>query len=80
MSVNSIYPNWYSYFPHVNQVTRGNTRQGNKLHVPRHKTDAGARSTKILGPRVWNDLPSDVTNTHSLRTFKSRLARDFLST
>ena len=28
MSVNHIYPSWYCYFPHVNQVTIGNTRQG----------------------------------------------------
>ncbi len=65
---------------YVNQVTRRNARQGNKLHVPRHKTDAGARSTKISGPREWNDLPSDVTDTHSLHTFKSRFARYILST
>ena len=79
MTINGIHPNWFSSFPKVNQVTGGNTRQGNKLYVPRHKTDAGARSMKILGPKEWNDLPSDITNTVFLNTFKSRLARYFLS-
>ncbi len=68
MSVSNIYPSWYYYFPLVNQITRGNTRQGNKLNVPRHKTDVGGRSTKILGPREWNAIPSDATYTNSLHT------------
>ena len=80
MTIHGNYPTWFSSFPCVNQVTRGSTRQGDKLFVPRHKTDAGAKSMKIMGPKQWNNLPSDVTNTISLKSFKSRLTRYFLST
>lgn len=77
MTINSIYPSWFYSFPYVNEVTRGNTRQGNKLYVPRYKTDAGARSMKILGPKEWNNLPNTVTNAVSLNSFKTRLAMFF---
>ena len=80
MTVNGFYPNWFSSYPYVNQVARGNTRQGNKLYVPRHKTNAGARSMKIMGPKEWNCLPSYITDTTSLNSFKSRLVKYFLRT
>ncbi len=50
------------------------------MHLDTIKTDAGARSTKVLGPREKNELPSVVTNTHSLHTLKSGLARYILCT
>ena len=58
--VNQKYLCKLEFFSSIKQVTRGNTRKENKLHVPRHKTDAGPRSKKISGPREWNGLPSDI--------------------
>ena len=44
------------------------------------KQKAMQNEWRLLVPREWNDLPSDITNTPSLRTVKSRLARYILST
>ena len=33
----------------------------------------GRRAFPVAGARIWNDLPSDVTSSQSLFTFKRRL-------
>ena len=71
---NNTLPAWFMRLPTNNEVLHGRfTRQLNNLHVPRHNTDCGGRSLHILGPKVWNSLPSHITNSGSLPTFKAKL-------
>lgn len=72
-TVNGLYPTWYLKFPTVRENSARRTRQVNDLHIPRARTDSGARAIAILGPKLWNILPPDVTNSGSLYTFKSKL-------
>ncbi len=76
-AVNGFYPDWYLKFPTIRENTRSNTRQLNNLFVPRVRTDCGARAITILGPKLWNTLPSSVIISASLHAFKSRLS-DYL--
>ena len=73
-ALNNFYPEWFNDLKKVKDVTRGNTRQENNLYVARYKTNTGARSLKILGPMLWNELPPSLTNTTSLPEFKRNLA------
>ena len=73
-AVNGFLPDWYLKFPTVRENTTSNTRQRNNLYVSRARTDCGARAITILGPKLWNTLPSNVINSDSLQAFKSRLS------
>lgn len=73
-AVNNCYPDWYLKFPTVREHTTSNTRQLNNLYVGRARTDSGARAITILGPKLWNTLPTNVINSESLYAFKSRLS------
>ncbi len=68
-----MYPDWFKSFSTVHDVTRSFSRQQNDLYTPRANTDTGARSLAILGPKLWNALPSQITSANSLPVFKSKL-------
>ncbi len=71
---NKVYPEWFLKLPTVNDTVHNrNTRQRNKLHVPHTNTYSGRRSLTVLGPRVWNSLPTHITQSHTLPVFKKRL-------
>ncbi len=69
--LNGFYPAWYKNFPTVLEVTQSITRQQNRLHVPQTRTDAGARSLDVKGPKMWNSLPFDITDVATLTSFKN---------
>ncbi len=52
--------------PQVGNVNSTNTRQKKKklLHIPR--TYTGSRSITVKGPKLWNNLPSNVKNCNNL--------------
>lgn len=72
---NKIYPDWFIHLPTNMEITHNahTTRQQNNLHVPYTKTDYGARSLLVLGPRIWNTLPLQITNANSLHAFTRKL-------
>ena len=37
------------------------------------------RAFQVVGPRIWNNLPSDVTSAESLSTFRQRLKTHLFS-
>ncbi len=45
----------------------------NLLDVPRTRVKYGDWAFNVLGPRLWNDLPSDIRECGSVRSFKSAL-------
>ncbi len=69
-TVKGLYPTWYLKFPTVRENSARRRGQVNDLHIPRARTDSGASAIGILGPKLWNMLPPDVTNFGSLYTFK----------
>ena len=78
---NNTLPAWFLHLPTNNEALHGRfTRQLNNLHVPRHNTDCGGRSLHILGPKIWNSLPSHVINSGSLPSFKAKLKQHLINT
>ena len=43
------------------------------LSIPYVRSSLGKRAFSVIGPRLWNSLPSDTRNSNSLPTFCSRL-------
>ena len=71
--LSGFYPSWYKYFPTVHEVTESNTRQLSSLYVPKTRTDAGARKMDVLGPKMWNNLPSNFSEVGTVSSFKNKL-------
>ena len=71
---NGVFPDWLLNLPTISEAQHNlNTRQQHKLYIPHTNTDSGQRAFTVLGPKIWNSLPSDITNTHSLHTFMKKL-------
>ena len=81
-SINNIIPEWVFSLSTIreNRENRVNTRHENNLFIPRVTTDTGARNIMILGPKLWNQLPHNITNCQSINLFKSRLMQYLLIT
>lgn len=71
--LNNLHPDHLLNLPTVNNITNSSTRQQNNLFVPKVNTDNGERSLYVMGPKVWNSLPSDVKKATSLTTLKLKL-------
>ena len=52
-----------------------NTRQINKMFVPRYRTNVRGVSIKISGPQMWNKLPPAIVSSESIFIFKSLLTQ-----
>ena len=69
-------PCFSEYFKFTSSVHSHSTRQScnRNLYVASvNTTQYGLRSLKFAGPRLWNSLPTCLTNTSSLRIFRKTL-------
>ena len=71
--IHNNYPEWLLNFPYVTQLNEIVTRQNRDLLIPRVRTDNGARSLLVCGPRAWNKLPQNIKELSSLTSFKKAL-------
>ncbi len=78
-TMHGSYHEWQLSFKTVNEATGSITRQNNNLDVPRTRTDSGARSLAVLGPKLWNELPTCIKEAPNLQIFRSRLKNYLLS-
>ncbi len=76
--LNGFYPACYKKFLTVHEARNSTARQQTCLFVPMTRTDTGARSLDVTGPKAWNTLPPGVTNAISVSAFKSRLTSHIL--
>jgi len=52
----------------------------NRMVVPSVRLSTVAnRAFPVVGPQIWNDLPTEVTSAESLTTFRKRLKTDLFS-
>jgi len=58
----------------VNMKTKSRSSGSDHLFVPAVRlSTVGRRAFPVAGARIWNDVPSDVTSSPSLFTFKRHL-------
>ncbi len=72
---NKLFPDWFMQFPTNNEILQNRciTRQQHNLYVSHTNTDHGGRSLRVLGPKIWNALPDNVTSSLTLQVFRKRL-------
>ena len=66
-------PSFNKYFNFTSSVHSYATRQScnSNLYVASvNTTQYGLHSLKFTGPRLWNSLPTSITNSNSLRIFR----------
>ncbi len=75
-AITGNYPRCYLHFPTVRDNSPVVTRQLDELlYITRVSTDCGGRTISVHDPRIWNSLPNSVTDSVTLRTFKSNLRK-----
>ncbi len=79
-ALRGFYPEGFLSLNTVNDVTNSVTQQRNSLYVLRTRTNNGARALTVMGPKLWNELPTNITQAHNLIIFKNELKRHLLST
>lgn len=56
-----------------NIIDRGNSRRGNNLRIPLCRTNHAQQSPLFRGPKLWNQLPQNITSCISRPQFKNKL-------
>ena len=56
-----------------------NTRHGNDLRTLFQRTSTTQHSLNFIGPRTWNELPTEIKDITTLESFKRNLKRYLLS-
>src|SRR5436190_21725141 len=60
-------------FQRREEVAQRETRQNCKLHFPRVRLEIGKKSFTYFGPTLFNELPEQIRNITSCKSFKDKL-------
>ena len=63
----------------VNENHNHRTRQAMMLHVPRTRIKMGEKNSKVNGAKLFNSLPTEITESVTLKSFSKRLKTMFVS-
>ena len=72
-------PCFSEYFKFTSSVHSHSTRQSCNRNLYVDTTQYGLCSLKFAGPRLWNSLPTCITNTSSLRILRKTLKTSILN-
>ena len=75
---------WFSPVLHVWDVLtswpeRITRRSKNKLNQPFRKTNIGQNCLSYLGPKIWNNLPSNLKSATNINSFKHKIKDKFFN-
>ncbi|KAG8297157.1 hypothetical protein J6590_108535 [Homalodisca vitripennis] len=73
----SGFPKYFSnYFQFISHDSVRSTRSGSRtLRMPQHRTVVFDRSFQVMGCRLWNSLPPEITSIEGDRRFVAALRR-----
>ena len=78
-TINSNVPTLFeNFFRQNNNIHRYETRISQNLHLTKCKSNVRKFSVRINGAMVWNSLPEDLKQSHSLLIFKKRLRKHII--
>ncbi len=60
-----------------NKTHKYNTRFGNNLRTPKHNTNIVRQTLKFMGTKGWNEITTEIRNSHSNSIFKSHIKKHF---
>ena len=73
LSTNSLPEIFLQMFRRNRSLHTYPTRQSNAYHLPRTRTIFAQKTIMYIGPSYWNALPTEIIESPSLYTFKSKL-------
>ena len=74
---NGTAPAYSAEIFHPANLGRTTPRSKFKLEFPFHKSTSGQKCLSYLGPKIWNNLPSDSKSAKILNTFKHKIKENF---
>ena len=63
-----FFSNYYSTFSNIHTIdTRGSDKQ---FIIPRHRSKMGARTVKVYGASLWNELANHMKECSTVKSFR----------
>ena len=73
-------PDCFNNFFHLNsEIYSRQTRQSNNLHLPLFKKSTCKQSIKLVGIKLWSEIPNEIKQSKNLAQFKKRLKQLLLN-
>lgn len=69
----------YEKLVYREEVSHQNTRQDKTLHLPRVRLEVGRKGYSYFGPKLYNGLPANIKECHSIIKFKSIFKHSLLN-
>jgi hypothetical protein len=77
---NDLLPDAFrNFFQPVNRIHQYNTRNSGLLYIPFCRTNIRRFSVFYQGPKLFNNLSSDIRSTFSIASFRNKLKKYLLS-
>ncbi len=67
------------YFKVRNEIHHRYTRNNKKLNIPKAKTNYGSNSIKVVGAKIYNQIPEDLQNVETEKKLKKHVKMYLLS-
>mgnify|MGYP003433291688 FL=1 len=78
-STNNLLPDYFSkMFSQNSSFHAHNTRQHHHIHIIRHRLNVRRNTVHIFGPKLWNNLPTAITQSPNVFVFKRRYKKYLL--
>ena len=72
-TINCINPNYMQNI-FMKSINRISPRYPNNLNVPQvNQSNYGTKSLRVLGPKIWNELPEEIKSAETLKMFKTNI-------
>ena len=75
---NGLSPSYSSDVFHPADQSRITRRSKDHLIFPLRKSSTGQKSLSYLGPKLWNNLPSNLKSANSANAFKHKIKNHFM--
>ena len=62
-----------NYYSAINEMHSYKTRHSNKLHVLKTRTRMGEESIKVIGAKMYNNLPQSIVECKTKQSFRHKM-------
>ena len=71
--IKQLLPDWLFEFSTMGELQTKSTQLSKDLFVKRTNSGMGGRVISVWGPKVWNNVLTDIKNSSSIQVFKNKL-------
>jgi len=75
---NILPPLFENYFALVSDTHTLNTRSSHRYAVPFARTTCRYNCLRLIGPRLWNSLPIDISSENSITNFRAKIKESLI--